>query len=80
MLLLKSNRGFNDSEYLHGFVPQSDFFYQAGNAFALLVVSLLSNQIKTKPFSDKLLFNDVLCGRDTELNVSVPFCLVKASC
>lgn len=80
MLFLKSNRGFKDSEYFHGFDPQWDFFYQAGAVFALLVVSLISNQTKTKTFSGKLLFNDVLCGRDTELNVSVPFRLVEASC
>lgn len=63
-----------------GLIPNRTFFYQAGAVFALLVVSLMSNQTKTKTFSGKLLFNDVLCGRDTELNVSVPFRLVEASC
>ena len=63
-----------------GLFPNETFFIRHGMFFALLVVSLTSNQTKTKTFSGKLLFNAVLCGRDTELNVSVPFCLGEACC
>ena len=66
MLFLKSNRGFKDSEYLHGFDPQSDFFYQAGDVFALLVVSLMSNQTKTKTFSGNCF--SMMCSVEGTLN------------
>lgn len=66
-----------------GLFPNKTFFIRHGmflHYWSLLVVSLTSNQTKTKTFSGKLLFNAVLCGRDTELNVSVPFCLGEACC
>lgn len=62
-----------------GLFPNKTFFLSGTECFCIIscVSDVEPNQ--NNNFSGKLLFNDVLCGRDTKLKVSVPFCLVEAT-